>query len=73
MSLVPEDKNQIWMPYEEYVAYQRLTSEMNPYMMQRHAYFMWNNFSYDGFEEYYEKKFIKNKDNNESGDKGKDN
>jgi hypothetical protein len=50
-----KDKNTVWMPYEEYVAFKKLEEEMTPILRMKMGYFFWNNFSYDGFDEWYKK------------------
>lgn len=47
--------NEIWMPYNEYLLHKEMMESMTLLAKQRMAYFFWNNFSYDGFEEHLKK------------------
>lgn len=41
-----------WMPYVEKEAYDKLMAHMTKEEKKQHAYFFWNNFSMDGYEEF---------------------
>jgi hypothetical protein len=47
-----------WMPVKEAIAYQEWMSRMDEEQLAQHRYFMWNNFSLDGWEEYKEKHML---------------
>lgn len=49
-----ENKPSIWMPIQEAIALQKWYEERTQEEIRRHSYFMWNNFSMDGYEEFLE-------------------
>ena len=50
-----EDIKPKWIPESEYKAMVEFRASMTLEEHRRFAYFMWNNFSYDGYEEFTEK------------------
>lgn len=48
-------ENTVWMPHREYLLHKEMMESMTLLAKQRMAYFFWNNFSYDGFEEHLKK------------------
>ena len=46
------NKTPIWMPYEEYRLQQELFAKLEPEIIMKMNYYFWNNFSYEGYEEW---------------------
>ncbi len=40
----------IWMPYKEYIAQKELFAKLEPKIIHEMTYFMWNNFSMEGYK-----------------------
>ena len=47
-----EDKNSIWIPFHGAQLWGEMKKEMEPIAIMRMAYFFWNNFSYNGWDEH---------------------
>ncbi len=64
------DKTTVWMPYSEYLALEELKARRTPEELDRMGYFMWNNFSYDGYEEYKKKRDVQIQEREEDSNRG---
>lgn len=47
-----EKEHIIWMPYEEYVAVNKLMKEQKEETINKVSYFFWNNFSMKGYDDF---------------------
>ena len=47
-----EQKTNIWMSQKEALLMKEMTDAMSPLQKMRQAYFFWNNFSYNGWDEH---------------------
>jgi hypothetical protein len=61
-------ENNVWMPQKEYLLMKEMMDAMSPIQRMRQAYFFWNNFSEEGFDEHLASLVLKNQEKNKEND-----